>query len=153
MNISIRDVTNEIVPDILSLSVDETQTTFIETTEQCLKEAKECAIYKPVGLYSDNNLVGFAMYGFFSDESKNGRIWLDRFLIDKKYQGCGLGTILLKELIDKITEEFSCQKLYLSIVGNNKRALHLYEKFDFHLNGESDVNDEKIMVKTISVSK
>lgn len=150
MNISIHDVTQENVQEILNLRVGELQQSFIETTEQCLDEAKECRFYKPVGLYADDSLVGFAMYGFFPGEKENGRLWLDRFLIDSKHQGLGYGTTILQALLQKLHEEYACPSIYLSIFEDNKAALHLYEKFDFHFNGELDVNHEKIMVKSFS---
>lgn len=150
MNISIRDVAQDNVQDILKLSVGELQASFIETTEQCLSEARECTIYKPVGLYSDECLIGFAMYGFFSEETDNGRVWLDRFLIDSRYQGFGYGTIMLNALIQKLVNEFSCTQIYLSVYEENKAAIHLYQKFEFHFNGEFDLKNERIMVKNIT---
>ncbi|MFD1929091.1 GNAT family N-acetyltransferase [Sporosarcina siberiensis] len=149
MSISIHDVTKENKEDILSLSVSESQTNFIETTEQCLDDAKEYPEFKPVGLYSNKELVGFAMYGYFPEEMKNGRVWLDRFLIDAKYQGIGYGKAMLTALIQKLVQEFSCQEIYLSLYEDNQSALRLYEKFGFQFNGESDINNEKVMVKII----
>ncbi|WMX59002.1 GNAT family N-acetyltransferase [Peribacillus sp. R9-11] len=149
MTITIIEVTNENVNDILKLGINTKQKSFIETTEQCLEEAMECKYYKPVGLYSDNSLVGFAMYGFFPEEGKNGRVWLDRFLIDARYQGLGLGSIMLKALIQRLTKEYNCNEIYLSVVEDNQAALHLYKKFNFTFNGELDINKEKIMVKKV----
>ncbi|MGE7768242.1 GNAT family N-acetyltransferase [Peribacillus sp. NPDC096540] len=149
MTITINEVTNENVNDILKLGINTKQKSFIETTEQCLEEAKECKYYKPVGLYSDNSLVGFAMYGFFPEEGENGRVWLDRFLIDARYQGLGLGSIMLKALIQRLTKEYYCNEIYLSVVEDNQAALHLYKKFNFTFNGELDINNEKIMVKKV----
>ncbi|MBK5484908.1 GNAT family N-acetyltransferase [Peribacillus sp. TH16] len=149
MTITINEVTNENVNDILKLGINTKQKSFIETTEQCLEEAMECKYYKPVGLYSDNSLVGFAMYGFFPEEGKNGRVWLDRFLIDARYQGLGLGSIMLKALIQRLTKEYNCNEIYLSVVEDNQAALHLYKKFNFTFNGELDINKEKIMVKKV----
>lgn len=149
MGISIHDVTKENEEEILSLSVSESQTNFIETTEQCLDDAKEYPEFKPVGLYSNKELVGFAMYGYFPEEMENGRVWLDRFLIDVNYQGIGYGKIMLTALIQRLVQEFSCQEIYLSLYEDNQSALRLYEKFDFHFNGESDINNEKVMVKII----
>ncbi|MBK5443501.1 GNAT family N-acetyltransferase [Peribacillus sp. TH24] len=149
MTITINEVTNENVNDILKLEINTKQKSFIETTEQCLEEAMECKYYKPVGLYSDNSLVGFAMYGFFPEEGKNGRVWLDRFLIDARYQGLGLGSIMLKALIQRLTKEYNCNEIYLSVVEDNQAALHLYKKFNFTFNGELDINKEKIMVKKV----
>ncbi|MED3690799.1 GNAT family N-acetyltransferase [Peribacillus butanolivorans] len=149
MTITINEVTNENVNDILKLGINTKQKSFIETTEQCLEEAMECKYYKPVGLYSDNSLIGFAMYGFFPEEGENGRVWLDRFLIDARYQGLGLGSIMLKALIQRLTKEYNCNEIYLSVVEDNQAALHLYKKFNFTFNGELDINKEKIMVKKV----
>ncbi|KAA0965313.1 GNAT family N-acetyltransferase [Sporosarcina sp. ANT_H38] len=149
MTILISEVTNENINDILELSINEAQKSFIETPQQCLEEAKECSNFKPVGLYSDNSLVGFAMYGFFPEEGINGRVWLDRFLIDSKYQGLGLGSIMLTALIERLKEEFMCNEIYLSIIADNQAALYLYQKFGFKFNGEVDSNNEMIMVKNL----
>lgn len=149
MGIAIHDVTQDNEEDILNLSVAESQTNFIETTAQCLDEAKECPNFKPVGLYVDNKLVGFAMYGRFPDEIEQSRVWLDRFLIDANYQGMGYGKIMLQALIDTLVDKYACKKIYLSIYEDNHFAISLYEKFGFQFNGEFDVNDEKVMVKHI----
>ena len=149
MGIAIHDVTKDNEEEILDLRVATSQKNFIETTQQCLEEAKECAYYQPVGLYVDNKLVGFAMYGRFPNEQEQSRVWLDRFLIDANYQGMGYGKIMLQALIDKLVQEFSCQKIYLSIYEDNQSAIYLYQKFGFQFNGEFDVNNEKVMVKNI----
>ncbi len=148
MTIIINEVTKENLNDILKLSITDNQKSFIETPQQCLEEAKECSYFKPVGLYWNNSLVGFAMYGFFPEEGANGRVWLDRFLIDSTHQGLGLGSIMLSALIQRLEEEFMCNEIYLSIIDDNQAALHLYKKFDFTFNGEVD-NNEKIMVKSL----
>lgn len=150
MNIEIREVTKGNLGEILKLSVSESQKLYIESIEQCLKDALECDYYKPVGLYIDNYLVGFAMYGFFPGEDGEGRVWLDRFLIDKKYQGKGYGNRMLEFLIQHLKCKYNCNKIYLSLYDDNKPALHLYKKFGFQFNGELDVNKERVMVKTLN---
>ncbi|MGG7163476.1 GNAT family N-acetyltransferase [Clostridium ihumii] len=149
MKIDIKDVNKENLKDILELNVNESQSSYIETTRQCLNEAEECNSYRPVGLYSDGVLVGFAMYGLFKDEGKNGRVWLDRLLIDKKYQGKGLGHIMLEALINHLTQIYNCDEIFLSLYEDNKCAMHIYEKFGFKFNGELDINNEKVMVKKL----
>ncbi len=149
MTVIINEVTNDNINDILKLHINEEQQSFIETPQQCLDEAKACSNFKPVGLYWEKNLVGFAMYGFFPEEGINGRVWLDRFLIDAKHQGLGLGSIMLKALIQRLEQEYSCHEIYLSIIAGNQSAINLYQKFDFKFNGEVDDNDEKLMVKIL----
>ncbi|MGE6377941.1 GNAT family N-acetyltransferase [Peribacillus muralis] len=149
MTVHIKEVTNENRAEILKLQIHERQRSFIETTEQCLEDALACKYYRPVGLYLENTLVGFAMYGFFPGEGENGRVWLDRYFIDAKHQGQGLGTVLLDALIEQLIKEYECAEIYLSIVEENQAARHLYKKFGFSFNGEADFNNERVMVKKI----
>ncbi len=99
MSIKIKAVTDDNRAAILDLHVSQNQLSYIESAKVCLEDAKECPYYKPVGLYSEGDLVGFAMYGLFpeyDEDNKNGRVWLDRFFIDEHYQGKGLGRKCLK---------------------------------------------------------
>ncbi|MCI3194168.1 GNAT family N-acetyltransferase [Bacillus sp. HU-1818] len=152
MSIEIKAVTKDNRAAILALHVNESQTSYIESTEQCLKEADECHYYQPVGLYYEGKLVGFAMYGWFpeyDEENEEGRVWLDRFFIDERFQGQGLGSIMLQALIQHLAELYKCKRIYLSIFENNTHALRLYQKFGFTYNGELDFNGEKVMLKEL----
>lgn len=149
MNLNVRKVDNENFKDILSLKVKNEQIGFIETTKECLDEAKEESFWRPVGIYDDSILIGFAMYGCFKEDLKEDRIWLDRFLIDQNFQGRGYGKATLKLLIERLVTEYKCTKIYLSIYDNNVNAIKLYEELGFKFNGELDINGEKVMVKNI----
>ncbi|WP_286058991.1 GNAT family N-acetyltransferase [Bacillus mojavensis] len=152
MNIEIKAVTEENRESILSLHVHKSQISYIESTKQCLEDATKCQYYKPAGLYYEGELVGFAMYGWFpeiDEENKNGRVWLDRFFIDERFQGQGLGSMMLEALIHHLAEQYTCNRIYLSIFENNIHALRLYQKFGFTFNGELDYNGEKVMVKEL----
>ncbi|KJR70922.1 GNAT family N-acetyltransferase [Bacillus velezensis] len=152
MTIEIRAVTEENRADILALHVRESQTSFIETPEECLQDAEDCRHYQPAGLYVNGELVGFSMYGWFpeyDEENENGRVWLDRFFIDERYQGRGLGKLLLDALIRHLVRIYDCRRIYLSLFEDNVHALRLYQKFGFLFNGELDSNGEKVMVKEL----
>ncbi|MBD0408726.1 GNAT family N-acetyltransferase [Bacillus sp. 1021] len=152
MTIEIRAVTEENRADILALHVSESQALFIETAEECLQDAEDCRHYQPAGLYVDGELVGFAMYGWFpeyDEENKNGRVWLDRFFIDERYQGRGLGRLMLDALIHYLAQLYDCRRIYLSLFEDNVHALRLYQKFGFRFNEELDSNGEKVMVKEL----
>lgn len=86
---------------------------------------------------------------FSPGEGRNGIMWLGRFFIDAAHQGFGLGSIMLEALIKRIIEEYDCPEIYLSIGEVNQAALHLYTKFGFAFNGESDYNNERLMVKKV----
>ena len=76
-------------------------------------------------------------------------MWLDRFLIDKRFQGRGYGKPTLKLLIERLVNEYNCTKIYLSIYDDNVNAIKLYEDLGFKFNGELDINGERVMVKNI----
>lgn len=146
MNLNIKQINEDNYEEIVSLKVTKEQVSFIESIEECLKEAKEYPIWRTVGIYDEDRAVGFAMYGLFIYEGKRGRVWLDRFLISAENQGKGYGKTSVRLLIDIIYKEYGYNKIYLSVYDNNQGAIALYEKIGFKFNGESDINGEKIMV-------
>ncbi|MEG0767572.1 MAG: GNAT family N-acetyltransferase, partial [Clostridia bacterium] len=122
----------------------------IETVAQCLADAQSDPRFIPVGLYDGSCPIGFAMYGAFPHETEHTRVWLDRFFIDKAYQGHGYGERFLTLLLSFLQEGYGCARIYLSLYADNVRAKALYEKHGFHLNGEVDPKGELLMVKILS---
>lgn len=147
MNLEIHDVTATNYRDILGLKVAQSQKDFIETPYECLEDSLEWQQFKPVGLYANEELVGFAMYGFFKGEGPQGRLWIDRLLIDEQFQGRGLGTDFMKKLIETVMQEYGEQPIFLSVYPENEGAVRLYEKLGFKFIEERDVNGEHIMVR------
>ena len=119
------------------LSVFSEQSGFIESVSECLKEADELKLWRPVGIYDGSTLIGFAMYGYFPEPAP-GQLWLDRLLIDKKYQGKGFGRQTLDAAMALIrTYPFGkADKVWLSYEPENVRAREIYRKYGFVENGE-----------------
>ena len=131
--IRIKEIDASNINEVRRISVKEHQRSFIETVDECLEEA---AIYKqwcPVAIYNYDEIVGFAMYGAFG---KNPDTWIDRIIIDEKYQGKGFGKCAMKELIKIVTEKYNVNIVYLSFVENNDVARKLYENLGFNFTGE-----------------
>ncbi|WP_066869783.1 GNAT family N-acetyltransferase [Clostridium mediterraneense] len=131
-----------------SLDLFPNQIGFIESVSECLEEADKVKEWKPVGIYDNNNLIGFAMYGRFPELKPLGQVWLDRFLIDSRYQDMGYGKSAIIALLNIIKTEYKCNKVYLSVYDDNEVAIELYKKIGFQFNGELDINGEKIMIYT-----
>ena len=112
-----------------NLSVFSEQSGFIESVGECLQEADNLNLWRPVCIYDGDILVGFAMYGYFPSPFP-GRLWLDRLLIDKRYQGKGYGRQAVLALLDRL----------------HARAIRLYEQIGFCFNGEYDTKGEHVMV-------
>ncbi|MBB4823074.1 diamine N-acetyltransferase [Sporosarcina luteola] len=145
----IRDITICNQEDILTLRIADDQEGFIESTQQCLQEAEHDRRFIPVGLYMDDRAVGFAMYGAFPHGEERQRVWLDRYLIDARYQHQGLGKHFMILLLQHVINRYNCSQLFLSVYETNEVAIQLYEKFGFVFNGELDDNGEKVMVKEL----
>ena len=131
--------------DVTKLKVGEKQIDFIESNAQSIAESKYYEYWKPMCIYNDDIMIGFTMYGQI--EKEDNRVWLDRFMIDEKYQGRGFGKKALKYILKILEEEYCCDKVYISIFEDNKDALCMYEKEGFEFNGELDYGGEKVMVK------
>ncbi|WP_342791982.1 GNAT family N-acetyltransferase, partial [Clostridioides difficile] len=101
LNVRIADINNW--RDLVSLSVDKSQLDYIESNALSIAESKFITAWVPVGIYDENSLIGFAMYGRLEDD----RVWLDRFMIDSKYQGKGYGKASLDFLVNHLKNEYN----------------------------------------------
>lgn len=147
MELSIHDVTASNYREILQLQVAASQKNYIETPYECLEDATEWKQFRPVGLWAGELLVGFAMYGFFEMEGEAGRLWIDRLLIDERYQGNGYGKKFMILLMQSVLNQYGQQPIYLSVYPDNERAIGLYQTLGFTFTGEMDVNGERLMKK------
>ena len=138
------DSSNEDI--VRKIKIKRGQENYIETVDECLSEAKIYPEWHPVAIYEGENMVGFAMYGSFGP---NKDTWIDRIMIDEKYQGKGLGRIAMQKLIDIVSKEYGVSVIYLSIVEENEAAYRLYKSLGFDYINEKDPNGELIFKYTI----
>ena len=141
-NLSLIPVTSKNRRAIEKLKVFPHQTGFIESVADCMKEADQLAAWHPMCIYDNDTLIGFAMYGYFPEPAP-GQVWLDRLLIDKKYQGKGFGRQTLDAAMALIrTYPFGkADKVWLSYEPENVRAREIYRKYGFVENGEMCGNE------------
>ena len=101
-----------------------------------------------MGIYDGDLPVGFSMYGFFREEyPPEGRLWLDRLLIDARFQGRGYGRAALEALLERLSREYPEKDVYLSVIEGNDVATRLYEQYGFRFIGEKDIHGEDVMVR------
>lgn len=130
----------------LTLHPSDGQDGFVESVAQCLHEASRRRCWRPVAIYDGETVVGFAMYGFFWEYLPRGRVWLDRLLIDARYQSCGYGRAAMELLLRRLPEEYHRSRIYLSVYPQNNRAIALYQSLGFRFNGQKDTHGEDVMV-------
>ncbi len=146
--IELRKVDSNNIWEIVKLSVNDNQLNFVATNTESILEAYTTitsgGVALPFGIYNGNTLVGFVMFGYGSngDEDEpniavdNYCIW--RFMIDKEYQGKGLGRKALQASIEYLRSQPCGQAAYcwLSYEPENLGAKALYNSMGFLENGE-----------------
>lgn len=131
----------------IDIKVQNHQTFFIESIDECLNEAKYYDGWNAYKIIIDGEIVAFAMYGQFPEE--NNRVYLDRFFIDENHQRKGYFRKIMPVLLEKIIKEYSLSEMYLSVFRDNKVAYDLFKEQGFYENDEVDLNGEIIMVKKV----
>lgn len=151
--INFKEITNKNIWQVCMLEPFDDQKDFVAENIQSLAEAyatrNEGNNALPLAVYDDETLVGFVMIGKGTvgneDESElikdNYSLW--RLMIDKKYQGKGLGKATIDAVIELIrTYPFGkADKVWLSYEPENKRAKDIYLKYGFVENGEKCGNE------------
>ncbi len=137
---------------ILQLSTLPSQSSFIENSRKCLDDAKTNAYnmtWNFYGIFLGENIIGFAMHGRqYLKPLPITRVWLDRFMIDEKYQGKGYGKNAMLLILQKLYTDYDCKKIFLSVIEDNAIAITLYENLGFRRTAHKDPNGEQIMVCT-----
>lgn len=153
----LRKVTAENLFPIVHLSVDESQQNFVASNTESILEAYVTVtagnVALPFGLYEEGELVGFVMFGYggIGEEDEpsvaEGNYCIWRLMIDRRFQGRGLGKKAMKASLDYI-KSWPCGKAeycWLSYEPENIVAAGLYSSFGFVENGERD-GDEVVAV-------
>ena len=151
--IRFEEITNANIWKVCALEPFEAQKDFVAENIQSLAEAyatrNEGNNALPLAVYDDDALVGFVMIGKGTvgneNESKlireNYSLW--RLMIDKRYQGHGLGRQTLDAVIAFIrTFPFGeAKKVWLSYEPENARTRDIYRKYGFVENGDMCGNE------------
>jgi GNAT superfamily N-acetyltransferase len=96
--INLRKIDETNWKEAIQLKVSEDQEEYVASNLYSIAQFQFLKDFRAMGLYMDEQMVGFAMYGIDSDD---GNYWIYRLMIDKKYQGRGVG----KQAIGKILED------------------------------------------------
>lgn len=98
----------------------------------------------PLAAYSDEELVGFTLYG---KDPESKKYYIVRLMIDERFQGKGFGKLATLELIELMGKNQDCDAVYLFFVEGNKEAENLYCNIGFERTGVIDEEDGEIEMK------
>ncbi len=116
------------------LELEEYQRDFVRPNAWSIAEASFHTELKPMGIYRGGTMVGFLMYG---KSYRSERTWLYRLMIDKKYQGQGLGKQAMELLIRRMRDE-GYAEISVGYEPENSVAERLYAKFGFQPTGMAE---------------
>lgn len=137
-NIRLVALHDGILEEYLALKVSADQDTFVEPPEESLEDQQKRAWdidWTIECIYAGDHMIGYAMHGM----NRERDAWLDRFMIDRQYQGHGYGTAALTQLLQKMKTCYPDPKsIVLSVEKHNKAAIKIYERFGFRMTDQMD---------------
>jgi diamine N-acetyltransferase len=128
MNIELREIDQKNLDAVLRLDIKPEQAGFVASNAKSIAQSKYYPGFIPLAVYDDKIPVGFVMYGL--DDADN-TMWIIRMMIDKNFQGKGLGREAMTRTLGHITSRNNCSEIFLSFEPENLIAKKLYESFGF----------------------
>ena len=116
--------------EAISLSVKEEQQTLIASNLYSIAEVQFLDNFYAKGIYLDEKMIGFTMFGIDSDDNN---YWIYRLMIDKKFQGKGIGKQAIHLVIDEIrrNNNANISIIMIGYAPENFTAKFLYKKVGF----------------------
>ncbi len=129
--IKLQKITKEDWRACARLKVAEDQQSFVATNAVSLAQAAYETNWRPHGVYVDDEIVGFIMFGL--EEYEGQDVWdVIRLMTDEKHQGHGYGRQALAEVLKIMQADPSpATDVYISFVPANDGARHVYSKLGF----------------------
>ena len=144
MSVALRPVDENNYRSVIALDVGPGQERFVARNVNSIAESKVYPYLIPAAVYSDDELVGFALYG---RDPETGKYWIVRLMVDAAHQGKGYGRAAVLALIEKIQALPECGEIYLSLVPGNEAAEGLYQSVGFERTGE--IEDGEIVMRYV----
>ena len=129
------------------LEVSPEQKGFIEANSVSIAQSKFEPTLIPYAIYFEEKVVGFLMYNSVQEELDGH--WLYRIMVDKNFQGKGIGKVATTLMITEIAKLPNAKKVVVGYHPENLGAHHLYLSLGFIDNGDR-FGKEMAVVKCIN---
>ncbi|PKR76801.1 N-acetyltransferase [Halalkalibacillus sediminis] len=147
--IEFRKLTEDIFFECIKLEVHEEQKNFVASNVFSIAQSYVALLndeFPPItyAIYHGDTLIGFLLMCYeHSEENEYGDencYHLVRFMIDKQYQGQGLGKQAMEKLLSYIrtSPQGKAEAVYLSYEPKNEVAKKLYASYGFVETGQVD---------------
>lgn len=129
----LREITKENWDECINLTFRLEQGGLVAPNSYRFLESKAEPTFVQVGIYSSDQMVGYAMYGIDPDD---GKYWVFRLMIDEQHQGKGYGKNALAQIIDRLRMLPDCVEIFVGYRPENFRAASLYGGLNFARTGQ-----------------
>jgi GNAT superfamily N-acetyltransferase len=129
MNIKIQEICDDHYSDLISLFQEFAH--FEKLSEKMINSVEQMKIEKEyingfVAISERNEVVGYVTFCFVYYTWIGKSMYMDDLYVRKEYRGSGIGTKLIKNVIDKAKRE-NCKKLRWQVSEWNKPAINFYK--------------------------
>lgn len=137
MRVQLKEINAGNWREVLKLELHPGQEHYVASNVHSLAEAyvkPQLPVYLPLAVSNEEGqVVGFAMYA--CDPASAERHYVQRLMIDRKFQGRGYGRAAMTELLKLIRENGNCEEISLTVDPSNAHAQGLYRSLGFEGTG------------------
>lgn len=133
--IILKPITKENWHIAIRLEVAPEQRNFVASNLYSIAESKFEPGAVPLGIYNDETMVGFLMYGPY-----HGEMWIWRLMIDQQYQHRGYGRAAMQAMI-AILSVMGYTEIFLSHEPENTVGAQFYASLSFEDTGRIEGNE------------
>lgn len=146
-NVKIVELNAENWYQCCELEVSAEQKGYMEPNAISIAQSKFEPTLKPYAIYAEDKIVGFLMYNSVLEELDG--YWVYRIMVDKEFQGKGIGKIATKLMISEIAKLPNAKKIVVGYHPENLGAHNLYASLGFIDNGDR-FGKEMAVIKNIN---
>ncbi|GED67769.1 spermidine acetyltransferase [Brevibacillus reuszeri] len=129
------------------LEVSEEQKSYMVSNAVSIAQTKFEPTLQALSIIADGQQVGFCMYNTRKEELDG--YWIYRIMVDKKYQGKGIGKAATQLLLAKMAELPDARKIVVGYHPENRGAHQLYASVGFSDEGHK-FGQEMAVIKYIA---
>jgi diamine N-acetyltransferase len=142
MQITLRDITQHNLRDVINLEVAEHQRGFVAPNVRSIAEAWVYRDWEPMAIYADETPVGFVMCGQDPDTPGTSIWYVIRYMIGAQHQNKGYGKAALPEVLRMLSAKPGCTEIQLGVEPENTVAKKLYTDNGFAFTGLIEHGEE-----------
>ncbi|MFJ7406857.1 MULTISPECIES: GNAT family N-acetyltransferase [unclassified Lysinibacillus] len=128
-NVRIVELNAENWYDCCELDISTEQKKYIEPNAISIAQSKFEPTLKPYAIYLNEKVVGFLMYNSVQEELDG--YWVYRIMVDKEFQGKGIGKAATKLMLTEMAKLPNSKKVVVGYHPENLGAHHLYASLGF----------------------